>query len=176
MIVRLGTLALDAVLIALAVTSIAGAVVARVLPMTGHELVVVVGGSMEPAIPVGSLVVLENVPIGELRSGDVVSIRAAADRSVVTHRIVRILERGTAVWLELRGDANAQPDPVLVPATAVLGRSILIEPGLGRTLSTFATPSGFLILGGTAGLLYASSLGLRALERAKPQAVMAEPA
>jgi signal peptidase len=168
-VVRLGARLIDVLLVTLAIMSLAGAVVARMLPATGHELVVIAGGSMEPTIPIGSLVVLEPVGVADLRAGDIVSIRAAADRSVVTHRIVRVVERAGDVWLEMRGDANAEPDPVLVPARAVLGRAALIEPGLGRALTMFGTPSGFLVLGGVAGLLYGVSLALRALEERQPR-------
>lgn len=162
----------DGVLLGLAVASVGGALVAHLLPAIGHDLVVIKGASMEPTIPIGSLLVLEPVAAENLRPGDVVSVRAAADRTVVTHRIVRVVDRQGQPWLELRGDANGDPDPSLVPASAVVGRAALVLAGLGRGLAVFGTPSSVLVLAGVAGLLYALSLVLRAAD-ARPGAVVA---
>lgn len=65
------------------------AVVAVCVPMTlprllGYEVYVVVSGSMEPAIPVGSALYVEIVPPEEVEVGDVI---AFYDRgAVITHR------------------------------------------------------------------------------------------
>lgn len=65
------------------------AVVAVCVPMTlprllGYEVYVVVSGSMEPAIPVGSALYVESVPPEEVEVGDVI---AFYDRgAVITHR------------------------------------------------------------------------------------------
>jgi signal peptidase I len=148
---------------------------------TGHSLVVITGGSMSPAIPLGSLVAVEPVrDPGSLAVGEVVTVRTGTDRAAVTHRIERVVPRSGAVWLELRGDANATPDPVLVPANAVLGRAIAAWPVLGRAMASVWNGAGVRLVLGLCATLYLTSMVLRELaERAghgRPPAGGAVPA
>ena len=121
---------------------------------------------MEPAIPVGSLILTEPIdPDAGPAPGEVVTLRLGADRAPVTHRVIRTVPRDGAVWLELQGDANAEPDPVLVPATAVIGRVTTVWPALGRAVAILRSGPGFLVLAGLGGLLYALSIIVRGTER-----------
>jgi signal peptidase I len=118
-------------------------------------LVIVAGGSMEPALPVGSLVNPEPVAASAIRAGDVVTVRA--DNGVlVTHRVVRLADLPAGRHLELQGDANAAPDPVLVPATAVVGRVDQFVPFAGYLLGMLTTLAGVVsIVALLAGVLVA---------------------
>jgi signal peptidase len=115
--------------------------------VTGGTLFVVAGGSMEPTIPRGSLVVVR--PVGTVPSvGDAVTLRGPGG-TFVTHRVIRMAEIDGVAYLELRGDANAAPDPVLAPASAVVGRVEVVVPHAGRVQLALARPSGWLVvLGG----------------------------
>jgi signal peptidase I len=107
--------------------------------------IVVAGRSMAPGLPVGSLVTLEPVASDRIRVGDVVSIRA--DNGVlVTHRVTRLADLPAGRHLELRGDANPQPDPVLVPANAVIGRVDRVVPVAGYVVALLASPAGLLAI------------------------------
>jgi signal peptidase I len=109
------------------------------------EPVIVAGTSMAPAMPVGSLVTLEPVAPDRIRTGDVVSVRA--DNGVlVTHRVVRIAELPAGRHLELRGDANPHPDPVLVPADAVVGRVDRVVPLAGYVVAMLASAVGLVAI------------------------------
>jgi len=113
----------------------------------------VIGGpSMQPAIGIGSLVVVNPVPIDDVRAGDMVTVRAD-NGVVITHRATRIVTLASGRYLELKGDANATVDPVLVPERALLGRVGTILPLIGYLAAVLATPSGplavlALLLGG----------------------------
>lgn len=149
----------DAVLILAVTLGLSAPALIQLVPLTGRMLVVISGGSMSPAIPVGALGIAEPVSAGgPLAVGDVVTIRLDEGRALVTHRIVRVVDRAGAPWLELRGDANAEPDPVLMPAKAVMGRVGATIPEAGRWLRAFTSRPGFLALAGLAGCLYAISL------------------
>lgn len=104
---------------------------------------VIRGRSMEPTIPIGSLVSLEPVTFSDLRAGDVVTVRAD-NGVVVTHRVLRMLESGGEGYLELKGDANESADPALVPARVVEGRVAFYVPFLGFVVALMSAPSGFL--------------------------------
>jgi signal peptidase len=103
--------------------------------------IIVAGRSMAPAVPVGSLVTLEPVASDRIRVGDVVSARA--DNGVlVTHRVTRIADLPAGRHLELRGDANPHPDPVLVPASAVIGHVDRVFPVAGYVVAMLGSPVG----------------------------------
>ena len=67
---------LDGLLLALVAVSLGVLLLGRVVPLTGHPTLVVAGPSMEPAIPMGSAVVLDPVASADLAVGDVVSLRS----------------------------------------------------------------------------------------------------
>jgi signal peptidase len=150
----------DLAQIGLVAAGVATVVLVHGSGLTGQTAIAVVGRSMEPAIGYGTLLFVEAVPPPDLSIGDVISLRGASDRAMVTHRIVRIVDRADGPWFETRGDANAAPDPVLVPAGAVIGRVGLVVPAAGEVLIDLARPGGLLVLAGLAGLLFAAGLAL----------------
>jgi len=123
-------------------------------------LVIVAGGSMEPAIPRGSLIQPQPVDPDEIAVGNVVTVRA--DNGVlVTHRVVRTAVLPAGPHLELRGDANDSPDPVLVAADRVVGRIDYFVPGAGYVLSMLTTWTGMIAI---LALFAAALIGLSLLE------------
>ena len=130
--------------------------VGHLAPHTGHTLVIIRGASMEPAIPLGSLVAIQPVDAQLVGVGEVVTIRA--DNGVlVTHRVVDVLGSGPERQLQLRGDANASADASLVPVRSLVGRVAWFAPVAGYALFLLSVPSGiltFLSLLGALLLLY----------------------
>jgi signal peptidase len=157
--------ALDIALVALVLAVLATLVVARLIPMaTGGSTFVVGGGSMEPTIPLGSVVIDTPVAASGLAVGDIVSLRTGSQHAVFTHRITRVVEREGAIWLETRGDANGEPDPSLVPATAVIGRVAVSIPVMGFLIVLVSTLSGVAFLVALGTLVLAGSWFLETLE------------
>ncbi|MCJ7560827.1 signal peptidase I, partial [Candidatus Bathyarchaeota archaeon] len=76
-------------------------------------------GSMEPAIPVGGIVVIKPVDSETLKTGDIICFQLSEDTSV-THRIVNITDGG----LVTKGDANDGPDQWTVKKENVIGKVI----------------------------------------------------
>jgi len=106
---------------------------------------VIRGGSMEPGIPLGSLIVVAPVAAEAVQVGDVITIRAD-NGVVVTHRVTRAVELKGERYFEMKGDANPQPDPVLVPARAVVGRVATHLAWVGYFAVMLGTPSGLFSL------------------------------
>jgi signal peptidase I len=151
---RLGTWArriLDAALAILIVTTLAGVLLGRVVPLTGRSTFVVGGGSMAPAIGRGWAVVVEPVDPGAIAVGDIVSLRSGPAQAIFTHRVIRVIDRDGAVWIATKGDANAAADPSTTPATAVIGRVTLALPAIGYLIAVQSTP---------VGIVFVVSLGL----------------
>jgi signal peptidase len=157
---------LDLVLGLLVAIVVATVLYGAIGPRLGHQPLVIRGGSMAPAIALGSVVDVARVDPSDLRPGDIVSVRAPND-VIGTHRVTRVVSRPEGIYLETKGDANLTPDPVLVPASAVMGRVDFALPLLGYLmfmLSTVAGALSILFLGIT---LLLSIWLLEELERAE---------
>jgi signal peptidase I len=167
---------LDAVLIALILVVLFGVILGKVVPLTGRQTIIIGGQSMEPAIHIGSAIIVAPVGAAELRVGDVVSLRAGDDNALFTHRIVEVVDRPDGRWIRTKGDANASPDPTLVHASAVVGRVQLAIPLAGYLIALLSIPTGVLFLIGLAATLLAAvwlleSLELDSLDRGRAQDV-----
>lgn len=158
-------LCIDLAVLTVVVVGLGGVVLGRGLPLTGHPVFVVAGPSMVPAIDVGAAVVLETVSPEALRVGDVVSLRSGPARAVFTHRIVRIAERDGTLWLETKGDANAQSDPSITPASDVIGRVVVALPLAGYALTVLTAPSGVVFILSTGTLLLLAGWWLESIAR-----------
>jgi signal peptidase len=102
--------------------------------LTGWRPVVLVSGSMAPAMPAGTLVVTRPVHPDDLRAGDVVTVPLPGTDSLVTHRVVDV-DRATAPpTATLRGDANDADDPHAYPLTDPVRRAVLHVPHVGRAV------------------------------------------
>jgi signal peptidase len=155
---------LDAVLIALILVVVFGVILAKVVPVSGRQTIIVGGKSMEPAIAMGSAIVVAPVPASELHPGDVVSLRAGDDRALFTHRIVKVFDRPDGVWVRTKGDANEKADPTLVSAADIEGRVEVAIPLAGYLIALLSIPTGVLFLIGLAATLLAAVWLLESLE------------
>jgi signal peptidase len=100
--------------IALAVTVVL--FIALLVPtLLGYKRYVIVSGSMEPTIPVGSVVYDEIVPVSSLIVGDIITFVPPAEYGMtdpVTHRIASITESASGnLEFKTKGDANETIDP-----------------------------------------------------------------
>ncbi|MEA2607123.1 MAG: signal peptidase [Chloroflexota bacterium] len=162
----------DIGLVGLILVVLVGIVIGKGAPLVGRQSIIVGGGSMEPALGLGSAIVVKPVAAAELAVGDIVSLRVGPDRTTYTHRIVAVVDRSDGRWIRTKGDANADPDPSLVPATAVIGRVELVVPLFGYLLALLSLPLGVMFVIGLAATLLAIAWLLESLEpepRQKPR-------
>lgn len=134
------------------------AVLAVCLPLSvpkllGYQVYDVVSGSMDPAIPVHSVVLVQPAAPEELQPGEIVAYRSGS--SVVIHRLVEnhIVEGE----LVTKGDANAEPDPLKVEYAGVLGTVTAHIPFIGIYAGALNTLPGKLYAFGfivAAAMLY----------------------
>jgi signal peptidase len=152
-------------LFALFAISVAGVgLAARLAPLAGAEVFTIRSGSMEPAIGIGSLVVVTGD--AEPATGDVIAYRLP-NGAVVTHRVSRVVAGDAGRFLETRGDANPDPDPSLVPDDAVIGEVSFVVPILGFLLALLGMPIGIVTLISIAGTLLTAIWLLEELEDAE---------
>lgn len=143
---RSGILSLGAVVGVACIATFAVSLLFGVRPL------VVISGSMEPTIPVGSVVFSAQVPAGELKEGSIATVERPRNLGLVTHRVVKSVEPTPGVYeLTLKGDANAQEDPE--PYTVKnAGKYVWHVVGLGY-LASFLQSQGGMIFAIAAGLL-----------------------
>ena len=100
-------------------------------------------GSMEPAIPVGSIVVIKPANPNTLKVGDIICFKIESESSTtVTHRIINITDEGFIT----KGDANEDPDKWIVKKENIIGKVIAVIPYLGYLGYFVRTPIGFTLL------------------------------
>jgi signal peptidase len=126
--------------------------------LMGASLLVVVGQSMEPTIPIGSIVISHTDAVrGEIRVGDVITFSAAdldGESYYVTHRVVEVIRDGGEVMYRTQGDGVGQPDRVLVSPEQIVGRMSFSLPLVGYLVAFLRTPAGYLMLVGLPASLF----------------------
>lgn len=106
---------------------VAAAVIMVGLYIFGIRPYAVKTGSMEPAIPEGSLCFINhNIPYEELHKGQVIAFKTRG--MLVTHRIVRFEEEGIVT----KGDANNTEDTERVKKENYIGKNQAVLPYIGR--------------------------------------------
>ena len=127
------------VIILLVITLLLPATLSRAL---GYEVYNVVSGSMEPSIPVGSMVFVKPMDWREINSGDVIAFYSGS--SVTTHRVVEshMYEREFIT----KGDANENEDLSAVPYGNLIGRVERHIPYVGEITALAASLVGKLYL------------------------------
>jgi signal peptidase len=154
----------DLGLLALIVVVLVTVVFAKGAPLVGRQSIVIGGGSMEPTMPLGSAIIVAPVDASALAIGDVVSMQVGQNHATYTHRIIDLVDRADGRWIRTKGDANAEPDPTLVPVSAVIGRVELTVPLLGYLLALLSLPVGVIFILGLAATLLAIAWLLESLE------------
>jgi len=93
-------------------------------------------GSMEPAIPVGSLIAVQPVRAADLAEGDVITFSERTRPDVrVTHRIVSLETKDGQRVAVTKGDANNTTDSWNVPLNEAIGRVAFHLPFMGYVLA-----------------------------------------
>lgn len=111
---------------------------ALICQITGLKPVVVMSGSMEPAIRTGSLAFIDRSE-REIFEGDVISFKAGD--LLVTHRVIEITDQG----YKTKGDNNEDADVGIIKDASVEGKIIFSVPGLGRFLKSIMLPAGIAL-------------------------------
>ena len=123
----------------------------------GFEVYTVVSGSMEPEIPVGSLVYVKEIDPFKLKSRDVISY-LVSENTIVTHRVTEIVpdpEDPSVIRFRTKGDANDVEDAGLVHGKNIIGKVRFHIPLLGYVAHFLHTPLGryIALVGGSILLL-----------------------
>lgn len=119
----------------------------------GRSAFIVLSGSMEPAYPVGGLLLTKPVAFKQLELGDAITFYSrGSTEKVVTHRIVELDQQTGSV--KTKGDANQSVDGQPLQAQDVIGKVTMILPYVGYGLAFIQSNVGkWLFLIGLISLL-----------------------
>ena len=128
------------------------AVILWYVPLTvprvaGLQVFQVVSGSMEPAIPTGSIVYVRETEPAEAKEGDIIAFYSSSNSgAVITHRVVQ--NRVVSGELITKGDANAKEDLTPVDYDYYLGKVVFTLQGPPGLFSAVLTLPGRLVSAG----------------------------
>lgn len=109
----------------------------------GMDTLAVLSGSMEPNIPVGSIIVIDDVKFEDLKVNDVVTY-SLSDSTLVTHRVIDI--DNDSQLIKTKGDANDVDDGEPISFNRIVGKLVFSVPLLGYLSIYMKTPLGIAIL------------------------------
>lgn len=101
--------------------------------VAGLATFVVTGGSMEPTVHKGSLVIDEAVSPAALKLGDQITFENHGQ--LVTHRVVGLDGSPDALLFTTKGDANPVADPEPVSFPGQVGRVKMAVPAIGYAVA-----------------------------------------
>lgn len=117
----------------------------------GGQIYTVISGSMEPAIPVGSLVYVEGIAPEDVLENDVIAFYGGRDaNAIITHRVVE--NRIIMGEFITKGDANQTNDMNPVQYDNLLGRVEWSVQEVGVIAQVLTSMEGKITAGSLIGL------------------------
>ena len=111
----------------------------------GLKTYLVASGSMEPTIPVGSMIFSREVNPANLVEGDViVFLKAEEDNVPITHRVLE--NDKDAKTIVTKGDHNPDLDPMPIQYNNVIGKVVWHTPAIGALTAPLTRPVGKLVM------------------------------
>jgi signal peptidase len=132
--------------LAVLLTAVALSLGVALLPAAGYQTTVIDGGSMEPTIQQGALVISRPVSPDSLQIGDVITYRRPDAQASVTHRIVAEHDADGKRSFTMKGDNNESPDPTGISFSSDTPRVIFVAPYAGYVVAFLHSPSGMLLV------------------------------
>lgn len=108
---------------------------------------IVLTDSMYPEISAGDLIICNTLEPQEVRVDDVISFfdPMGSGTSVVTHRVLEVIEEDGQLSYRTKGDNNNAEDQVLVPEKNLVGIYRSRIPGLGNVAMFMQTTPGLIL-------------------------------
>lgn len=137
-------------LIVIAVLSLYSGIQARrhpgVIPsILGYKPMSVLSGSMRPLLQPGDMIVVKDVDYENVNTGDVITFKVN-ETTLVTHRVVDILEENGTKTFRTKGDANNTEDSGLITPEHFVGVLAFSIPKGGYVGNFIRSPIGFMLL------------------------------
>ena len=141
---------LSVILLALTLIHVIGAKLHGQIPnIMGYSLLRISTGSMEPAIPTGTYILVKQTAAEEIHEGDIISFYSSdplIQGMPYTHRVYGAPRQGAdGISFTTKGDANMIPDSTPALSQSLIGRHVKNLDGL-TAFADFCTTRGMLII------------------------------
>ena len=118
------------------------------VPSIGGTLpLIVLTDSMYPEIESGDLIICHTAEAKDIKVNDIISFfdPAGNGTSIVTHRVIEIVEENGEIFFRTRGDHNNDEDKELVPAENLVGVYKTRIAGAGHIAMFMQSTAGLII-------------------------------
>jgi len=118
------------------------------VPSVGGKFpMIVLTDSMYPVIESGDLIICNTAEAEEISVGDVISFYdpMGSGTSVVTHRVLEVMNEGGEISFRTKGDNNNAEDTVAVPAENLIGIYKSRIPKVGHVAMFMQTTPGLIV-------------------------------
>lgn len=118
------------------------------VPSIGGTLpLIVLTDSMHPEIESGDLIICNTAEADEIEVNDIISFfdPAGNGTSIVTHRVIEIVEEDGVIFFRTRGDNNNTEDKELVPAENLVGVYKMRIAGAGHIAMFMQSTAGLIV-------------------------------
>jgi len=103
----------------------------------GVQPTVIYSGSMRPGIDVGDIVIISEVPVEEIQTGDIIQYKIENSSIPVIHRVFEIQKEDNVKIFITKGDDNDEPDSAPIYAEQIMGKAVFTVPKIGWIPITF---------------------------------------
>lgn len=118
------------------------------VPSIGGRLpLIVLTDSMYPEIQSGDLIICHTVDAEDVNDGDIIAFfdPAGNGTSIVTHRVIDVVEEDGILQFKTKGDANNTEDKMMVPEEDLVGVYQKRIPGVGNVAMFMQSPAGLIV-------------------------------
>ena len=122
---------------------------------TGYFWAIIGSGSMEPTVSVNDLLFIRG---GDFFQAEDIVTYVSERGTLITHRVKAVVDGGYVT----QGDANNIPDEE-IRRQRMLGKAVLIVPGVGSVISGIFSPAGIILL----ACIFSAVLLIRKTRRGK---------
>lgn len=118
----------------------------------GYKPLNVLGASMEPAIKIGSVVIVKSIEPHQIKIGDIITYKPSMNlnssnnnQTMVTHRVIKIYNENNSIAFETKGDANKTSDGNRITRNELIGKVGIAVPYAGKLGQFAKSRVGFLL-------------------------------
>lgn len=121
----------------------------RVTFIFDHSVIIIATGSMEPAIPARSCILISRVAPEDVRVGDIITFYSddpAIAGSLNTHRVHSVISSIDGIEYQTKGDNNPLPDAYHARAERLVGKHVRNLPLLSFVARIILSPYGYVVV------------------------------